>query len=288
MQTPPRRRGRLLRWLLGDPAPQESAVLTPTAQSSTSPAPPDDERAALLGGVAVEPGPSDEVRAIIPREMFRVNVSLPANLDAADGKPVPIKITNISGTGAALLYDSSEPLAPTEKWLDLAMPNRPKALELEVQVVRSRRHTGPQGEDQQILHVNFPSIRRNEQDAIIAYINNLRLYEDKQFSVAAKVILEVVTGRRRFAKFNGETIDIRPDAMRLMMEDFDAIAGAEVMMTIMAPRFVDHLDVEDVKVEKVDIIDPRHAEVEVSLAKPDDQVLLFVRKYYPATAKAKR
>lgn len=275
-----------MRWLLGDPRPGEAAVLSPAAQPAT-PAAADDERAPLLGGLP-ERQESDEVRAIIPREMFRVNVSLPANLDRGDGKPVPVKLTNISGTGAALLYDSPEPLPDTDKWLDLALPNRPQALELALQVVRSRLHTGPQGEQQQILHVNFPSIRRNEQDAIIAYINNVRLYEDKQFSAAAKVILEVVTGRRRFAKFNGETIDIRPDAMRLMMEDFDAIAGAEVMVTIMAPRFVDHLDIEDVKVEKVDIIDPRHAEVEVSLAKPDDQILLFVRKYYPASAKARR
>jgi hypothetical protein len=287
--APPRRRNRLLRWLLGDPGPQQSAALTPApADAASASAPEEDERAALRGLGFGEPGAVDEVRAIIPREMFRVNVSLPANLDPGDGKPVPVKITNISGTGAALLYDSPEPLAPTEKWLDLALPNRPKALELELQIVRSRRHTGPAGEEQQILHVNFPSIRRNEQDAIIAYMNNVRLYEDKQFSVAAKVILEVVTGRRRFAKFNGETIDIRPDAMRLMMEDFDAIAGAEVMLTIMAPHFVDHLDIDGVKVEKVDIIDPRHAEVEVSLAKPDDSVLLFVRKYYPASSKPRR
>lgn len=263
-------------------------MLTP-AGSSAAPAFGDDERGALLeGGLAEQSEPQDEVRAIIPREMFRVNVSLPAKLDTGDGKPVAVKITNISGTGAALLYDSALSLPETDKWLDLSLPNRPNAIELELQVVRSRAHTGPQGEDQQIIHVNFPSIRRNEQDAIIAYINNLRLYEDKQFSVAAKVILEVVTGRRRFAKFNGETIDIRPDAMRLMMEDFDAIAGADVMLTVMAPHFVDHLDIEDVKVEKVDIIDPRHAEVEISLAKPDDQVLLFVRKYYPASAKARR
>jgi len=102
------------------------------------------------------------------------------------------------------------------------------------------------------------------------------------------VMLEVVTGRRRFAKFNGETIEIRPDMMRLMMDDFDAIVGAEVMVTIMAPHFVDHLDIEDVKIEKVDIIDPRHAEVEVSLAKPDDNILLFIRKHYPASAKGRR
>lgn len=287
MDTPPRRRNRLLRWLLGDAKQRDGAVLTP-APSQASPAAADERAALLGGGLAEQAAAQDEVRAVIPREMFRVNISLPANLDTGDGKPVAVRITNISGTGAALLHDSPEPLPATDKWLDLSLPNRPNALELELQVVRSRRHTGPMGEDQQILHVNFPSIRRNEQDAIIAYMNNLRLYEDKQFSVAAKVILEVVTGRRRFAKFNGETIDIRPDAMRLMMEDFDAIAGADVMLTVMAPHFVDHLDIEDVKVEKVDIIDPRHAEVEISLAKPDDQVLLFVRKYYPASAKARR
>ena len=64
--------------------------------------------------------------------------------------------------------------------------------------------------------------------------------------------------------------------------------GVNPEQMFMAPHFVDHLDVEDVKVEKVDIIDPRHAEVEISLAKPDDNILLFVRKYYPASAKGRR
>jgi len=219
--------------------------------------------------------------------MHRVNVNLPAFLDLGD-KTVQVRLTNISGTGAAILYDSPDPLPDTAHFLDLALPNRPKPIELEVAVVQGRRHTGPQEQDQQIVHVRFPSIRRNEQDAIIAYINNLRLYEGKQFTVTAKAMLEVVTGRRRFAKFTGETIEIRPDLIRLMMDDFDAIVGSEVMLTIMAPHFSDHLDVDDVKVEKVDIVDPRHAEVEVSLAKPDDKVLLFVRKHYSGAAKSRR
>lgn len=228
----------------------------------------------------VETGPP-----VIPREMFRVNVNLPANLDIAGEKVVAARITNISGTGAALLLDMPDRLPATGHWLDLALPNRQKPLELEVEVVSSRPHTSAQGQEQQIVHARFPSIRRNEQDAIIAYINNIRIYEDRQVSVAAKVMLEVVTGRRRFAKFNGETMEVRPDMMRLMMDDFDAIAGSEVMLTIMAPRFVDHLDVDNVKIEKVDIIDPRHAEVEVSLSKPDDKLLLFIRKHYPSVAK---
>jgi hypothetical protein len=257
----------------------------------------DPGRAALRGGGLAPPPPNRETvpappqtdpetgKPIIPREMFRVNVNLPANLDIGGEKILPVRITNISGTGAAMLIDSTDRLPPQGHWLDLALPNRQKALELEVDIVRSRSHTSAQGQQQQIVHGRFPSIRRNEQDAIIAYINNIRIYEDRQVSVAAKVMLEVVTGRRRFAKFNGETVEIRPDMMRLMMEDFDAIAGSEVMLTIMAPHFVDHLDVDDVKVEKVDIVDPRHAEVEVSLAKPDDKILLFIRKHYPGVAK---
>jgi hypothetical protein len=226
---------------------------------------------------------------LIPHEEFRVNnVSLPANLEIEGEKVMAVRLTTISGGGASLLYDSPDPLPAAGGWLDLALPNRQKPLELEVKPVRSRHHLGPQGQEQQIVHVVFPTIRRNDQDAIIAYINNIRLYEDKQYTVAAKVMLEVVTGRRRFAKFTGETVEIRPDMMRLLMDDFDAIAGAEVMLTIMAPKFADHIDVEDVKVEKVEIISPRKAEVEVSLAKPDDKVLLFIRKHYPGVAKGRR
>jgi len=293
--APKRRRG-LLGWLFGDggsPAPPR-----PVAQPSYSPEVEDDPGRAALRGLpanghdvaeaaepAAAPPPSRGGKPHIPREMFRVNVNLPANLDIAGERVVPVRITNISGTGAALLLEESDKLPPTGHWLDLALPNRQKALEIEVEVIHSRRHTGPQGQEQQIVHTRFPTIRRNEQDAIIAYINNIRIYEDRQVNVAAKVMLEVVTGRRRFAKFSGETIEIRPDVMRLMMDDFDAIVGSEVMLTIMAPHFVDHLDVEEVKVEKVDIIDPRHAEVEVSLAKPDDKILLFIRKHYPGVAK---
>ena len=300
---PARRRNRLLGWLCGgDSAPRPSNAEPPTAavverEHASLEDDEDLEREALGGLTAAgasseeapeEAAPAEDEPPAIPRDMFRVNVSLPANLEIAEQQVVPVRITNISGTGAALLYDSPDPLPPTGNWLDLALPNRPKAMELELEVVRGRLHLGPLGQDQQIVHGRFPSIRRNEQDAIIAYINNIRLYESKQYTVAAKVMLEVVTGRRRFAKFNGETIEIRPDMMRLMMDDFDAISGAEVMLTIMAPKFADHLDVEDVKVEKVEIISARKAEVEVSLAKPDDKVLLFIRKHYPGVAKGRR
>ncbi len=305
----PRRRG-FLGWLLGSGAPPQArppAVAPPAAPAAEEPAAPflqeDDDpgRVALLGFAAdraqgvepppdgePEPEPAVDERPQIPRDMFRVNVNLPAYLDVEEKKEVQVRITNISGTGLAFVYESTEPLPATGNWLDLALPNRPKPLEIELLIVRSRPHMGPGGRQEQIVHARLPSIRRNEQDAIIAYINNIRLYESKQFTVAAKVMLEVVTGRRRFAKFNGETIEIRPDMMRLLMDDFDAIAGAEVMLTIMAPKFADHIDVEDVKVERVEIISARKAEVEVSLAKPDDSVLLFIRKHYPGVAKGRR
>lgn len=286
---PARRRG-LIGWLLGSGDTTPEAVEPQQAPVQVEAEEPDEEaeRAALLGGVATEAAPVEDDTPRIPRDMFRVNVNLPANMEIAEEKEVAVRITNISGTGAALLYDSADPLPSTGNWLDLALPNRPKPFELELEIVRSRLHLGPQGQDQQIAHARFPSIRRNEQDAIIAYINNIRLYESKQYTVAAKVMLEVVTGRRRFAKFTGETIEIRPDMMRLMMDDFDAIAGAEVMLTIMAPKFADHIDVEHVKVEKVEIISARKAEVEVSLANPDDKALLFIRKHYPGVNKGRR
>lgn len=278
------RRSRLLEWLFGSPAPVRRAA-RPLASEVDDYEDEDPGRSALLGNG--QPA-SRHGKSLIPREMFRVSVNLPANLDIGATKTLAVRITNVSGTGAALLYDSAEPLPDGNHWLDLVLPNRQKPMELETIAVHSRPHTGSQGQDQQIVHVKFPSIRRNEQDAIIAYINNIRIYEDKQFSVAAKVMLEVVTGRRRFAKFTGETVEIRPDLMRLMMDDFDAIAGSEVMLTIMAPHFADHLDVDDVKIEKVDIVGPRKAEVEVSLSKPDDKVLLFIRKHYPGVVKSRR
>jgi len=290
-QRPARRRNPLS-WLFGPKPPKGP---TPVVLHSTPPAAqpedPIEEQAEAppppeLAAVAVA---SEDLEPRVPVEEFRVNnVSLPANLELEGEKVVPVRLTNISGGGAAMLYDSPEPLPDAGGWLDLALPNRAKALEVEVKVARRRIHMGPQGQDQQIVHVSFPSIRRNDQDAIIAYVNNIRLYENKQYTVAAKVMLEVVTGRRRFAKFTGETVEIRPDMMRLLMDDFDAIVGAEVMLTVMAPKFADHIDVEDVKVEKVEVISPRKAEVEVSLANPDDKVLLFIRKHYPGVAKGRR
>ncbi len=221
------------------------------------------------------------------RQMFRTNVDLPANMEIA-GKDVPVHIQNLSGTGAALVYKSADPIPQEGNWLDLALPNRPKPMELEVKVIRTRESTDEKGEKRQIVHVTFPSIRRGETDNIIAYINNIRIYEGKQYAVAATVKMEVVTGRRRFAKFTGQTMEIRPDKMKLLMDDFDVIAGAEVMLTIMAPHFADHIDVEDVTIEKVDVVGPRKAEVEVAIKKPNDNVLLFIRKHYPGVGKSRR
>lgn len=293
-----RRRHPVLEWLFGSPGPEPVSRVAHTPNAAQPAGSDEAAREALLGPRGPDAGEADHTpapadagaqpagpRSLIPRDMHRVNVSLPANLDLGE-KLVPVRLTNISGTGAAMLYESDLPVPDGQKlWLDLALPTRQKPLELGLELTRRRPHTGPQGQDQQILHFAFPQIRRSDQDAIISYVNNLRLYEEKQYNVAAKVMLEVVTGRRRFARFNGETVELRPDSIRLMMDDFDAIAGAEVMLTIMAPHFVDHLDIEDVKVERVEVVSPRKAEVEVSLAKPNDQMLLFIRKHYPSTAK---
>ncbi|MGH2364056.1 MAG: PilZ domain-containing protein [Chloroflexota bacterium] len=290
---------RALEWLfgaeaapeaeLGGPLAEPVPALSParaapavSAESLTAGGPPGAEGVAVpaAGDVPAADGPGR-------RTMFRTKVDLPADMEIA-GKDVSVRIENLSGTGAAIIYHSIEPVPESGLWLDLALPNRPKPLELELRLVHTRRFTDAKGEMEQMLHVAFPSIRLGEQDNIIAYLNNIRLYEGKQYAVAATVKMEVVTGRRRFAKFVGQTMEIRPDKMKLMMDDFDAIAGSEVMLTVMAPHFADHIDVDAVKVEKVDIVSPRKAEVDVTIAKPNDNVLLFIRKYYPSSSKARR
>ncbi|MHB8618592.1 MAG: PilZ domain-containing protein [Chloroflexota bacterium] len=264
----------------GDEAPEPAPERPEAATAST----PDSEPTGSTPHAA--PGSRDDPSR---RAMYRTSVDLPATLDFDVAQPIPVRITNISGSGAALLLPSADPLPAGTVWLDLAIPNRPKPLELEVRQIRRRHIPGENGQpDQQMIHVHFPGIRLGEQDAIIAYINNIRLYEGKQYTVAATVKMEVVTGRRRFAKFTGETMEIRPDKMKLMMDDFDAIENSEVMVTVMAPHFADHMDVDDVTVEKVKVVGPRKAEVDVVLSKPSDELVLFIRKHYPGAAKGRR
>ncbi|MFI5266419.1 MAG: hypothetical protein ACHQ7M_03485, partial [Chloroflexota bacterium] len=141
------RRNRLLGWLLGSAGtPSAPSTISSELTEPLAASPEGDEdlgRSALLGLAAANGGGVEEAPAEvgsaedeplqISRDMFRVNVGLPANMEIAEQKVVPVRITNISGTGVALLYDSPELLPSTGNWLDLALPNRPKAMELELQ-----------------------------------------------------------------------------------------------------------------------------------------------------------
>jgi len=116
---PARRRNRLLGWLFGgDSAPRPSNAEPPTAavverEHASLEDDEDLEREALLGLTAAganseevpeEAAPAEDEPPAIPRDTFRVNVSLPANLEIAEQQVVPVRITNISGTGAALRF----------------------------------------------------------------------------------------------------------------------------------------------------------------------------------------
>src|SRR5438874_1194773 len=109
LRPAPRRKRNLLGWLLGG---RDEADLPRAASESvgdvTPPRPaqasPDDEndpstRASRLGLAQHDAArPEEDRRPTVPAATLWINVSLPANLDVGDDKPLPVRITTIGGS----------------------------------------------------------------------------------------------------------------------------------------------------------------------------------------------
>ncbi len=224
---------------------------------------------------------SDKAGGHTPRAFFRSAVEFPAVLNIEGlKKPISVCIRNLSATGAALSTASPDPLPVTGLSLTADLPTRREPMEIEVVLVGTGPFMSPSGEPEQLLHVKFPTIRRIDQDAIVAFLNNQRAYERKMRTVSAPAEVEVITGRRAFAKFRGQTTRIRPDYAWLRMATFDNVVGAEVSLVVMSSERNAQIRIDGAKVESVDPIGSEF-DVRLVLAGTGEKVLQFLRTHYP-------
>ncbi len=226
-------------------------------------------------------------RPMIPRAFFRATVNLRALVEVEGmRKPLHVIVQNLGGKGAALITDFQQELPNNGMWIELTLPTRPEPMELQILTVN--RRPNPDNAEETILHVTFPTIALSQQDAIVAYLNQLRSFERKQRIVEAPADVEVVTGRRAFATFKGHTLVVRPDHITLHMDRFDHIDGSDVTVTVMTADRAAKINV-DGSVESTRAIADGAFEAEIAIAsggrggsaKPGDKLIAFLRQHYP-------
>lgn len=167
------------------------------------------------------------------RAFFRAAVYLPAELEAEGVRhPVEVVVRDLGAKGAELETAFVQPFPTKEALLILSLPTRPEPLEIAATIVGTKRRTGDDGEALQVLHLSFPTIGMADQDAIVAFLNQLRTFEQHQRRVRAPVTVEVITGPRAYAHFRGHTTVVRPDYVWLHMDRFDHIEGADISLRV--------------------------------------------------------
>jgi hypothetical protein len=167
------------------------------------------------------------------RAFFRASVELPAELEVEGLKrAVPVRIRNVGARGAELETKFEKPLPAKGLRLLFTVPTRSEPLELATTIVAAKSDTSESGDSVQVLHVAFPSIGTRDQDAIVAFLNKLRIFEQQQRTVKAPVSVEVVTGPRACAVFKGQANVVRPDYVWLHMDTFDHIEGDDVSVRL--------------------------------------------------------
>jgi hypothetical protein len=224
------------------------------------------------------------------RAYYRAPVYLPATLEAEGFKhPVKATVRDLGAKGAELETDAGETIPAEGCLLVLPLPTRPEPLELAIKIVHSRRSIGESQQEVQLLNATFPSVRIGQEDAIVAFINRLRVLEQQQCAVSAPVRVEVVTGPRSFATFSGHTTVVRPDYVWLRMEHFDHIETADVSLRVLSANGKEKIEVDGTVTSVKPAGDEFDAEVELAGAAPGrtapgERLMSFLRQHYREAA----
>lgn len=225
------------------------------------------------------------------RAYYRVPVYLPATIEVDGIKhPLAVSLKNLGAKGAELELESGDPLPLQECLLILSLPTRSEPLELVTSIVGVQHLRTETGGAVQVLHTTFPRISMSQEDAIVAFMNRLRVLEQQQRAASAAVRIDVVTGPRAFANFRGRTTVVRPDYVWLRMEKFDHIESADVTLRVYSGDGRNEIEV-DGTVTSVRATDGAF-DVEVELAEgtghanPGERLMAFLRQHYREEAAA--
>ncbi|HLG71713.1 MAG TPA: universal stress protein [Chloroflexota bacterium] len=241
---------------------------------------------ALPAGAAA----GDDAARHAERAFYRAAVYLPAELEVEGIKhPLHVVVRDLSAKGAELELDSEEALSPKGNLLILGLPTRPEPFEIATTIVAESRTTDDTGHIAQLLHVTFPAIRIAEQDAIVAFLNQLRMFEQQQRRVTAPARVEVITGPRAYANFKGRTTVVRPDYVWLTMDRFDHIEGADVGLRVASADGRATVEVDAAVTQVKPVGSAFEVELEISETavasahheSAGERLMGFLRQHYP-------
>ncbi|HUZ78483.1 MAG TPA: PilZ domain-containing protein [Chloroflexota bacterium] len=218
------------------------------------------------------------------RRFFRTNCDLPATLflQSEDFMKRPVTIFNLSGSGCAVRFQSTELIAGDETHqLSFELPNRPQPMEFDCALVSAM----DDGQDGQELRLQFIKPRGGLQDAIVTYVQNRKRYESTAFKVAIPVAIEAQGGLRAGQAYKGTTLEVGKDYALCELGALGLTSSSEVIATFQAPHFRDELFFPSI-ITKVERNGRGGYFVRVLLNNPGDQMLEFVRHHYSDKAKA--
>lgn len=220
------------------------------------------------------------------RAAYRARVHLPATFEAESLRhPLAVVVRDIGPQGSALETDYDEPLPADGGLLILSLPNRQEPLEIVTRIASAQHLIGESGGRVQTLHASFPMINPAQQDAIVAFINQLRVLQQQQRRLSTPVSVEVITGPRAFASFKGKTAVVRPDYVWLHMDRFDHIEAADVALRVYSPNGKEKIDVDGTVTSVKAVGQEFDAEVELAPGEPGhtnpgEKLMAFLRQHY--------
>jgi nucleotide-binding universal stress UspA family protein len=223
------------------------------------------------------------------RALYRAPVCVPATLEISELKhPLSVVIRDLSAKGAEIESDFQHTFRARDGLLSVTLPTRPEELEIAVAILAIEHRTGDTGQAIQLVHVTFPTIGLADQDAIVGFLNQMRVFEQQQRRVHAPVRIEVITGRRANATFKGRTAVVRPDYVWLHMGGFDHIETADVALTVFSADRRDFVEIDgtvtNVKTSGAEFdVEIEIADISVASARHEhsgDRLMAFIRQYY--------
>ena len=221
-------------------------------------------------------------------DYFRSPIDMPGELQLDHVKNAfAVIVCELGAQGALLETISDKQLDVQDGLLTLTLPTRNSPLELPAKMLGGA-HASENG---QAFEVLFPKLNVGQEDAIVYFLNQLRVLEKQQRTVAAPVLIDVITGPRAYAVFHGRTTVVRPDYVWLHMDNFDHIEGADVSLQVASSDGAEVVTVEGT-VSSVKAIDKEY-DVEVELAEavpghqsPGEGLMAFLRQHYREESEA--
>ncbi len=239
---------------------------------------PDGNDASLADAPAPDVSSSEDV----PEALVSVDIPARLTIGGPHSAGLDVRVVGIAPGSVAVVVPTVEllPINVTHR-LSLMLPGTSRATTLEARILEHRPELDEQGNSGQYLRLRFTWTSDTDRDLIAGYCWSLTEgTADPMQPVSANVKIEVMEGERNGLQILGKSSYAGKYAVQCTVEGFDVEPSTQVRFTLIAPRFVDQMTLEDGVVARLSPSSGRRMEVQIEFANPHKELMEFVAKYF--------